>query len=486
MLVINLVGLLLTPFILKYVTKEEYALFYVAADLLMWLSLAQLGVSNSYNSMAAMTFGKKDYTELSKLSSTAWILQILSGIVVLILGFVLSFFVADFFDIKNTNSNVQVFFLLMVAGTAFTLMNQVYSALLTSAKEIHISNRISIVSVIPKVLFTIIFLLLGWKLFGLALANLLAVLVPIIISFFYVRKRYNNIEISLNNWSSDHAKKLLFTGIWFSVGGVAGILILGLDRIVIAKVVSLELVAGFMITQKLFSLTDKVLGQIFNVARPFIGQTMGNKRYDLVYAIYNFFTKLSIFISVLSAVIIILINNYFVDLWVGNEFYVGNKITFWLAINFILQFLLFPDRIILASSLFRVQTQAIIRITEGLVNFGLSIYLGTLMGISGVLLGSIISTILFSNIYYKYLTSIYFKINNIKTQPKHYLYYLSILIVPIIYLLKESGNNITSIIISTFILIVFIVFFILVLLNNIKNEGLNDLVKLPNFINKIK
>lgn len=423
MLVINLVGLLLTPFILKYVTKEEYALFYVAADLLMWLSLAQLGVSNSYNSMAAMTFGKKDYSELSKLSSTAWILQILSGIVVLILGFVLSFFVADFFDIKNTNSNVQVFFLLMVAGTAFTLMNQVYSALLTSAKEIHISNRISIVSVIPKVLFTIIFLLLGWKLFGLALANLLAVLVPIIISFFYVRKRYNNIEISLNNWSSDHAKKLLITGIWFSVGGVAGVLILGLDRIVIAKVVSLEVVAGYLITQKLFFLSDKVLSQIFNVSRPFFGQLYGQNSVEKMKVLYEMFTKIAIFFSVSAALIIMVVNETFIDLWVGKDFYLGKLITFWLAINFIVQFNLLPNRVLLATTLFQLKSQNLLRVLEGVVNFILSILLGKYYGISGVIAGSVISSFLFSNLVFNFYCDRFFKQNGVRTNLKIYLNY---------------------------------------------------------------
>lgn len=485
MLVINLVGLILTPFILKYVTKEEYALFYLAADILLWLSLAQLGVSNSYNSMAAMAFGKKDYTELSKLTSTAWGLQILSGFIVLIAGSILSFFVANFFDVKNTSTNVQVFFLIMVAGSAFTIMNQIYTALLTSAKEIHISNRISIISVIPKIIFTILFLLLGWKLFGLALANLLAVSFPIIISFFYVRKRFRNIEISFKNWTSEHTKKLLVTGIWFTVGGVAGILILGLDRIVIAKVVSLEVVAGFLITQKLFFLSDKVLGQFFNVSRPFIGQLIGKKQHTSIYELYSFYTKLSIFLSGFTASIIILINSYFVDLWVGIDLYSGDKITFWLSINFMLQFLLFPDRILLASSLYRVKTQALIRITEGTVNLGLSIYLGTILGITGVLLGSIISTVLFSNIYYKYLSNKYFKSNNVKSQPRNYLYYITILIIPLIYFLKDTGNNFTSYLLIGFILFLFVLFFVFELFKQIKNESLKELIKLPKFI-KIK
>ena len=103
MLIINLVALVLTPFILKYLTREEFALFYIAGDILMWLSLAQLGVSSSYNSRAAQLFGQKRVEELKYLTSSAFGLQIASSIIILLVGVVLSFFVNSFFDVKDSS-----------------------------------------------------------------------------------------------------------------------------------------------------------------------------------------------------------------------------------------------------------------------------------------------------------------------------------------------------------------------------------------------
>lgn len=485
MLIINIIGLLLTPFVLKFVSKEEYALYYLSADILMWLSFAQLGVANSYNSLAAISFGNKNYNELGKLSSTAWSLQLLSSLVVLIVGIVLSFFVESFFKVKSTQTNVQLFFLIMVAGSVLMLMNQIYTSLLTSSKEVHISNRISIISVIPKVIFTILFLLIGWNLIGLAFANLISIIVPIVIMSYYVRKRYSFIEISIKGWTREHSKKLLYTGIWFSIGGLAGILILGLDRIVIAKVVSLELVAGYLITQKLFFLSDKVLSQVINVSRPFFGQLYGIQSFDKMKNLFDLFTKIAIFCSVFMALLIMIVNELFIDLWVGEEFYLGKIVTFFLAINFVIQFNLLPNRVILATTLYKLKSQNVLRVFEGIVNLVLSIYLGKLYGISGVIAGSIIASLLFSNIIFNFYCYKFFKINLVNTTSKLFLHYFLILILIVYfvadYFFYNPYLNLFVIVISISIL----TYYGYHLLLDIKNSGNINLSKFIPFKKQI-
>ena len=214
MLIINLVGLILTPFILKYLTEEEYALFFIAGDLLMWLGLAQLGVSSSYNSRAAQLFGQKNNEELKYLTSSAWGLQIASSVVIIIGGVILSFFINSLFELKDNTHQTQTFFLILVIAAAVQVMGQIFSALLISAKLINIDNRIKIISVLPRIVCTVLFLVLGWKLVGLALANMIASIVPIAISIFLVRRKFPQIPIRLDLWTKKHRDMLL--SIWMS------------------------------------------------------------------------------------------------------------------------------------------------------------------------------------------------------------------------------------------------------------------------------
>jgi O-antigen/teichoic acid export membrane protein len=478
MLIINIVGLILTPFILNYLTKEEFALFYIAGDLLMWLGLAQLGVSSSYNSRAAQLFGQKNEEDLKYLTSSAWGLQIASSIVILLAGIVLSFFVNSFFDVKNEGHQTQTFFLILVVASAAQVMSQVFSALLISAKLINIDNRIRIVSVLPKILFTVLFLIAGWKLVGLALANLIASITPIVISIYYVKKKFPQIPIKLRYWTKKHTGELLMNGIWFTIGGVAGILISGLDRIVIAKVVSLEIVASFLITQKLYFLADKVLGQIFNVTRPFMGQLYGSGSYQRLYILYKFFKRLSIFVAVLSASLILVINETFVKIWVGEPLYAGQSVSFFIALNFIVQFVLLPNRVILATTLHRLSWQNSLRVVEGILNLAISIVLGKIYGIPGVVLGSILSSLIISNVVFNIFCDELFRNRGLKTGSKLYLNYLMVALIIPIYLITYVWPGVLTTVILMMLILVGSLIYTRFLIKIAQKEGISDSVPL--------
>lgn len=485
MLIINIVGLVLTPFVLKYLTKEEFALFYIAGDLLMWLGLAQLGVSSSYNSRAAQLFGQKNEEDLKYLTSSAWGLQIVSSILILLAGIVLSFFVNSFFDVKDNAHQTQTFFLILVIASAAQVMSQVFSALLVSSKLINIDNRIRIVSVIPKIVFTVLFLLAGWKLVGLALANMIASITPIIISIYYVSKKFPQIPIKLKYWTRKHTGELLMNGIWFTIGGVAGILVSGLDRIVIAKVVSLEIVASFLITQKLYFLADKVLGQVFNVTRPYMGQLYGSGSYQRMYTLYKFFKRLSIFIAVLSAALIFLINDIFVKIWVGSELFAGQTVSFFIAINFILQFVLLPNRVILATTMHRLSWQNLLRVIEGVLNLTLSIVLGKIYGIPGVILGSIFSSLIISNVVFNFFCDELFKVNGLKTNSRLYLNYLLVtLIVPVYLITLYFPGNLATVVLLVLILAGSLLY-MRFLIGKAQKERISETIPLLTFAAKI-
>jgi len=482
MLIINLVALILTPFILKYLTREEFALFYIAGDILMWLSLAQLGVSSSYNSRAAQLFGQKKEEELKFLTSSAFGLQLASSVIILLAGVVLSFFVNSFFNVKDSAQQTQAFFLILVAASAAHVMSQVFSALLVSAKLIHIDNRIKIVSIIPKILFTVLFLLLGWKLVGLALANMIASLTPIVISIFYVRKAFPQIPIRLKFWTKRHTNDLLIKGIWFTIGGVAGILISGLDRIVIAKVVSLEIVASFLITQKLYFLADKILGQIFNVTRPYMGQLYGAGSYERLHSLYGFFKRISIYVAVLSAILIFLINDLFVKIWVGIDLYSGNQVSFFIALNFIIQFVLLPNRVLLATTLHRLSWQNSLRVVEGVLNLGLSILLGRLYGVIGVISGSILASIVISNVVFNFFCDELFRDKGLKTNSKVYWNYLAILTIIPIYYISMIWVDVVIRSFLIFIVLLIAFFYLRFLLNLAYKDKIFDTIPLPIFV----
>src|SRR5690348_611591 len=75
MLIQVLVGLFLTPFILKFLDREQYAIFGLTLELLTWLTLLDIGVAAGLKMQAARLSGKPDPDRLNRMVSTAFFSQ---------------------------------------------------------------------------------------------------------------------------------------------------------------------------------------------------------------------------------------------------------------------------------------------------------------------------------------------------------------------------------------------------------------------------
>src|SRR5207247_8151339 len=103
----------------------------------------------------------------------------------------------------------------------------------------------------------------------------------------------------LASW--DVVKSLGSLGIWFSLGGVAGIVITSLDRVVAAKLISIETVTTLSLTGRVYALFAGLLDQITNTARPMLGHLFGQNKITEAQRIYHQLFKLSTGFAVIAA-----------------------------------------------------------------------------------------------------------------------------------------------------------------------------------------
>lgn len=451
MVATSLVGLALTPFILNHISKEEYAIYYIAVDILIWLGIVQLGVAPSFTSTAGHLIGANDMENLPRIAGTAWALQLLSALLIVIVGFVISFFLNHWFKPEQQIAELEAMFMILVLTTALTLSVQIYSGILIANKQIHIDNLIRILTLIPSIILTIIFLKSGFKLLGLALTGLITAVINLTINISRVKYQFPKLKLSIKLFNKADAKSLLSKGVWFSLGGVAGILILNLDKVIIGKFVSLAIVTSFIITYKLYALADKILGQVINVSRPYIAQIFGKKDFKKLYEIYFLLTMFSLLTGGLASSIIFFTNKYFITWWVGEEFYIGDEINLLLAVNFLLQFAVLPNRALLASTFFKIKEHNITRIVEGLLNLLLSLVLVHYFAVHGVIFASITATIILSNIQLNRFCNQIFETQNISIDWKMYLPYLVVLLPVLIYVIHWAFPAI-SVVASVFVI----------------------------------
>jgi len=448
-----LVSLWLVPFTLKYLTRPEYAIFAIAGDLLSWLSLAGLGVSAVFNSRGAQLMGSRDIEELNIVASTTFFTQLASSVIIIIAGIIVTLKPELLFSKEASVEHLQMVVAILVTAFTISFIFQPLNAMLVASKQIHIDNYLKFGLLAINTLLTILFLTKGLKLLSLALSNFIGTIIISIITWIRVKRTLGYIKIDPGLWRFDRFRFLLKNGVWFSIGGLAGIFIFRMDSFLIGQYISLTTVTSFVITIKLYQIADKFHQQFFNTTRPYFAQVFGKRDMQLLSRMHNLSFNLSFTAAFVMGITVMLVNKWFIRVWVGPDFYLGDTINMLLCINFILQASVLPNRIVLASTFYKIEWHNITRVTEGVLKLVTSILLFKSAGVNAIVIGSIIACLLFSSLSLNYLTS---KLLNENIWKKIQLLFFTLLIALIFYLI--DGLYLRVILYSVIMMLVVIVF----------------------------
>jgi O-antigen/teichoic acid export membrane protein len=399
------VGLWLTPFVLRYLARDEYAIFALSSDVIMWLGLLDIGISAGLNVHLAQKSGKIDIELVSQYASTTFFAQMLIVLLVLLVGGGITLGFPSFFDVRpDLQQESMITVGLLVLGTAVSFGVRTFSVILVAHQQIHIDNLIRLGLIVIRTLLTVVLLQQGWGVVSLAVAYLAATGITSIFAVIRTYKLLPGIQIRPKLVSWDILKKVGGIGIWFSLGGLAGLVIIGVDRVVAGKLVSLEAVTVFSLTGRLYLLAQGFLDQIVNTARPALGQLIGAGKMDAALKTYRQMFTLSTGTAVVACFAIWAGNETFVKAWVGEINYGGDALNTAFALNLLVNVWIIPNRATLSAGLL-VKRQVLSRVGEAVLNLGLSIFLTLQFGLVGVVLSTAIAALLTSFWYLPYLTA---------------------------------------------------------------------------------
>lgn len=400
------VGLGLTPFILRHVSREEYAIFALAGDALMWLSLLDFGLGAGLKARTAQLTGKTaDPGELNRIASTAVLAQVLTSVAVLGAGALLVIGFPRWMELSGDLSRVATLMLLMLcAGAALSLSTQTFSSLLVAHQQVKADNLLRTALVLVRAGLTVALLLLGVGIFALPLASLAATTVTSVLAVRRAFRAIPSLEIRWKHASWPAFRSLAGLGVWFSLGSLAGIAIESLDRIVAGATVTLVSVTVLTLTGRLYALAATLLHQVTNTARPMLGQMLGEGRTGDAVRVYHRLFSLSTGSAVVAGAALWAGNAPFVRAWAGAVNYGGPALDLVLAANLVVHCWNLPNRAILASALV-VRPQTLARVAEGVLNLALSLFLGARFGLVGVVAGTFAAAVLSSCWYLPLLTA---------------------------------------------------------------------------------
>lgn len=392
----SVIGLLLTPFILKQIGTEGYGVFLLANDTVSWLVLIDLGLTGSLSVHLARQSSHSNARTISQYASSTFFSQLGVALVIAVAGIGISLVFPAFFDVpQDLHADTVLLLLLLTLGLALNYSTRAFRSVLVSQQHIYFKNLSEMLRVVSRSIFILVFLVSGAGLISLGFADIFATSLASGLLIYAAFRHVPHLSIKAKYVSWELILKVGKIGIWFSLGALSRVVIYSLDRTVAGKIVSLEAVTLLVLTGRLYYLARPVFESFSANAQPAIGQLLGDENRKQALEVARQLFILSNGITILISLSIWSANRQFVLAWIGRENYGGELLDTTMALSIILTNWVSPHRVVLSAAMM-AKEQTLIRLIEAALNIALSLLLTMEFGLIGVALSTCLATLLTS------------------------------------------------------------------------------------------
>lgn len=254
MLILFISGMAITPILINYFGKEGYGVWMLIAQMIAYLAILDLGVSNSLGRFVAKYNAKKDAEGLSRILSTSLFLYSISTFAVLLITFIIWPKFSDFFNLSEKYHQIGSWLILLAgSGIALSLPIRIGQGVFQGIHRFDLMYLFRSLGVILK-LFLIIIFFYFWKkgdLILLATISIVSSLLPNILMCILARYQLPKINIKkkyISKSSIAEIWSLSFSALFISI---SGLLLIQTQILAVGKILDPEAVTIYSLPLKL-------------------------------------------------------------------------------------------------------------------------------------------------------------------------------------------------------------------------------------------
>ena len=324
--VVMLVGLWLTPFLLKRLGQHDYGLWLVGLQILSYLMLMDFGVVALLPRETAYATGRAISGEPGRdlaqtIGTTARV--VLWQTPVVALGVVAFWFLMPV-QWRDFRGPITV---IMLGFTALFPV-RIFQAALHGLQETPYLGRLQFLSWTLNTGLTILFVLAGFGLYALAVGWVVGGITTAVFSFFRLKKcQPGAFPPTLPKLSWRELLRALSSGFWVSMAQVAQVLVAGTDYIIIGRVLGPSAVVPYACTQKLISVLGNQPYMIMEMAAPGLSQMKTSETRQRIFQVCTGLTLGMLTAAGAIACVTLAVNHSFVSWWLGERQFGGSVLT---------------------------------------------------------------------------------------------------------------------------------------------------------------
>lgn len=385
-LITSILLFVVNKYFANYMGIENLGLMKLFTQLVGFLGIAESGLNVACTYALYKPIINKDIRKIEVIVSTLSVFYRKISIVIIIVGGLLSFCLPII--IKGLFENVfYIYWNLYVINITINYWSAKYSILFIANQEYSYVRKIE---GIAKFLFQILQILVIVYFSSFIGFILLMICQNIFIYFFYKKHFKKNYSYIGKSKEMDRSIfKDMRNLFWHKF---AGIIVYNTDYIIISSFLSLSIVGIYSSYMLICQVILTLVTIITSVLNPIIGIYIAKNNNEKNYLYWK---KLDSLYFVLGSILVVCtyrLSNHFIKLWLGEEYILSQLTVFFVIINLFIQII--REMMGVFKNNYGFFDDLYVPIAESLINLILSLILVYIMGLNGVILGTLISNMI--------------------------------------------------------------------------------------------
>lgn len=416
---INKIVILLLTFVcrrifIQYIGVDYLGINGLFANVLTLLSMADLGLGTAMNISLYKPIAEEDTQKLAALVHYFKKLYRIIAAVVLLIGTALLPFLKYIVNLDVEIPHIYLYYYLFVLKNVVSYLFVYKTAMIRADQKQYLINRIEVIVSIVRIALQIAVIVVFRMYLLYLLLELLSVLAHNVIASLVADKEYPFLKE--RHELEPEAKKSLFTDmISVSLYKVSWSLLNGTDNIIMSIIVGTVSVGLYSNYHTITSSLETFIILLFSSLTASIGNLVATSSEERRYATFKSMQMVSFWLCAISVVCLYYLTQDFIAIWLGKQYALDHLTLIAIVANMFFSTCMRPVWTFREGTGMYRQIRYIMFATA-VLNIILSVWLGKVLGLAGILFATSLSKIL---TYFWYEPNLLYK-NFFDRKPKYY------------------------------------------------------------------
>jgi len=401
------VGLLYTPYMLRMLGQSEYGLYSLAASIIAYLTVLDLGFGNAIVRYTAKFRAEGKQREQEEMFGMFFILYIGIGVIAMIAGSVLSLNVENMFSRAMTESEVhrtRIMLWLMTFNLAFTFPMSIWGSIMSAYERFVFQRIVSIIRSVLNPVVMILLLVVGYKAIAMVVVTTIFNVATLLVNWWYCKYKLT-IKVRFAKFKWAFLKEVSIYSFWIFLNAIMDRIYWSTGQFVLGIYKGSVAIAVYAVAIQLESMYMMFSTAISSVFLPKVTSMVTKGSSDE--EISDLFIRTGRIQYIVMAYILsafVVFGKQFIILWAGDDYADAYYLTLMFFVPLTVP-LIQNLGILILQARNQMKFRSMLYIVIALCSLGLSIYLAQIYGGYGCAFATgmalLIGQGLIMNIYYQ-------------------------------------------------------------------------------------